>query len=245
MRVLVTRPAEDAGPLARALEAMGAEPVLFPLTRIELLPLPPLDWEGVAGTIVTSKNALRAIAGTEHAGARNRPLFCTGKGTAAMAHALGFPDVCEGPGTATGLPDTIGARLPAGARLLYLAGVHLAFDMDSALTSRGYSLQKIVCYEAVAVTQFSPEIASRLRQRRLDAVILMSPRAARIFGALVTAGNFGEDAAHLLAYCLSGTIAKTLQTAAEGRKRVAGRPDLEALLDLLRIDMAQDGTMVS
>jgi uroporphyrinogen-III synthase len=247
MRVLVTRPAEDAGELARRVEAFGGMPVLFPLTRIEMLPLPPVDWDGIAAVVATSKNALRALGGSDQlTAARQRPVFCTGKGTAKLARSLEFADVREGPGTAAGLPDTIAAHLPPGAgKLLYLAGEHLAFDLESALGERGYSLQKIVCYIAEAATEFNAAILTELRADRLDAVILMSPRGAKIFDGLIAAGNLRENAARLRAYCLSDAVAKALHCVETGRKRIASRPDVESLLALLRNDMMQDGTTVS
>jgi uroporphyrinogen-III synthase len=247
MRVLVTRPAEDAGELARRVEALGAEPVVFPLTRIEMLPLPPVDWDGVAAIIATSKNALRALGGSDQlTAARRRPVFCTGKGTAKMARSLQFADVREGPGTAAGLPDTIVQHLPPGAgKLRYLAGEHLAFDLESALGERGYTLQKIVCYTAEAATEFSAAILDEFRAQRLDAVILMSPRGAKIFDDLIAAHNLRENAVKLRAYCLSDAVAKALHCVEAGRKRIASRPDVESLLALLRSDMMQDDTTVS
>ncbi len=247
MHVLVTRPAEDAGELARRVEALGAEPVVFPLTRINILPLPSVDWDGVAAIVATSKNALRALGGSDQLNAAlRRPVFCTGKGTAKMARSLEFAEVREGPGTAAGLPDTIAAALPPDAgKLLYLAGEHLAFDLESAISQRGYSLQKIVCYTAEAATEFNAAVLGEFHAQRLDAVILMSPRGAKIFDDLIAAHNLRENTARLRAYCLSDAVAKALHCVEAGRKRIASHPDVETLLALLRSDMMQDDTTVS
>ena len=62
MRLLVTRPEPDAGREAEALAARGHEAVLAPLLKIEFTRDVPLDFAGVQALIVTSRNALRAMA---------------------------------------------------------------------------------------------------------------------------------------------------------------------------------------
>ncbi|MGQ3075829.1 MAG: uroporphyrinogen-III synthase, partial [Ferrovibrionaceae bacterium] len=62
MRILVTRPAEQAAETARHLAALGHDVLIDPLLEIVARPgdLPPLD--GVAAVLVTSVNGARALA---------------------------------------------------------------------------------------------------------------------------------------------------------------------------------------
>src|SRR5690606_34319874 len=62
MRVLVTRPEPDARQEADALRARGYEPVLAPLLDIEFLKGVSLDLDGAQAVVITSRNALRALA---------------------------------------------------------------------------------------------------------------------------------------------------------------------------------------
>lgn len=62
MRVIVTRPREQAGPLVERLEALGHEVVACPLIEIEPLPDEPIDASGYEWLIVTSPNGADAIA---------------------------------------------------------------------------------------------------------------------------------------------------------------------------------------
>src|SRR5680860_747701 len=79
MRVLVTRPEFDATREAEALTARGHEPVLAPLLAIEFLPGVSLDLDGAQALIVTSRNALRALAAhAELKQALALPLFAGG-----------------------------------------------------------------------------------------------------------------------------------------------------------------------
>ncbi len=79
MRVIVTRPRGQAGPLADALEALGAEIVECPLIEIERTSDAPVDGAGYDWLIVTSPNGANEIARR----GRNLPrIAAVGPGTA-------------------------------------------------------------------------------------------------------------------------------------------------------------------
>ena len=91
MRVLVTRPEPDATRQAERLAARGHEPVLAPLLAIESATDTPPELEGAQALIVTSRNALRALAShPDLATALQLPLFAVGEATAKAATDLGF-----------------------------------------------------------------------------------------------------------------------------------------------------------
>ena len=62
MKVIVTRPRSQAGPLVTALEALGAEVVACPLIEIERTSDEPIDGAGYDWLIVTSPNGADEIA---------------------------------------------------------------------------------------------------------------------------------------------------------------------------------------
>src|SRR5260221_1467732 len=62
MRILITRPREDAEPFAQALIALGHEAVIEPLLEIFYLPGPALDLVGVQAILLTSASGARAVA---------------------------------------------------------------------------------------------------------------------------------------------------------------------------------------
>ena len=61
MRLFVTRPEPDATREADTLSALGHEPVRAALLEIEFLEDVPLNLEGAQATVITSRNALRAL----------------------------------------------------------------------------------------------------------------------------------------------------------------------------------------
>ena len=79
MKVIVTRPRAQAGPLADALEALGADIVACPLIEIERTSDEPVDGAGYDWLIVTSPNGANEIARR----GRNLPrIAAVGPGTA-------------------------------------------------------------------------------------------------------------------------------------------------------------------
>src|SRR5438874_13037474 len=62
MRLLLTRPRDDAEPLANSLKLRGHEPIIAPLMEIRFVPGAEIPLTGAQGLIVTSANAVRAFA---------------------------------------------------------------------------------------------------------------------------------------------------------------------------------------
>lgn len=234
MRVLITRPAEDAEALAEAVCARGHEPVIAPLSviRHETPAAPP---EPPAATIFTSRNAVRALAGVPWASDLHAlPAYCVGAASAQAARAAGFVKVIAGGGTGALLAEHIAsAHRPGHGPLLYLTGDHLAFDMQAALAARGLTVLRRVVYRSELVPALPGAVLGALRNGSLDAVMLMSPRAARHFARLVQDTGGTEEAARLTCYCLSWPVADALGPLGAAEIRVAAQPSRAALIDLL------------
>ena len=234
MRLLVTRPEPDGSRQAEKLRAMGHEPVLAPLLAIEMLPGVVLRLDGAQAVIVTSRNVFRAVAARpELIEARNLPLYAVGDATAQVAAEFGFRQIIAGPGTGEQLAGVIARELdPGKGALVHLAGGILAFDMKSALESKGFTIRQPVLYQAVAADALPPEASALLLEGRLDGAIFMSPRTAAIFSGLVAAEGAVTQASQLRCYCLSQAVADAV--APLGAKVVvAPHPREEELLALI------------
>ena len=236
MRILVTRPAPDGAKQAAALLARGHEPVLAPLLTVEF-EQPILDLDGVQALVVTSRNALRALAGHKQAGQTLRlPLYAVGEATAAEARRMGFADVIAGPGRAADLAARLRAeRDPEKGALLHLAGEALAFDLTSALP--GFDLRQPVLYRTIPVARLTEEALTLLRASEFYGAILMSPRTAEILVTLLHKEGATEPASRLICYCLSEAVAEAA-TPLGSRRRVAATPREEDILALIDSDAA-------
>jgi uroporphyrinogen-III synthase len=240
MRIVVTRPAEDAEAMAAALSRRGHDVHIHPLLEVVFRPLSYSQFYAVSALIVTSRNALRSLAASETLSeARACPVYCVGEATAGYAMHLGFSDVRTGPGTAKGLADYI-LQMPKRERqgvFLYLTGEHLAFDLQAELKAHGVSVGRAIAYE----TREMPEAATRQLVEKLnegvDGVILMSPHTASVFARILKQAKVPKANSPLTCYCLSKAVAAPLQQIVNIAIRIAPKPteaDLLALTDEAR-----------
>jgi uroporphyrinogen-III synthase len=187
MRVLVTRPAAEAERTGAALFAAGHEPILAPVmaiaaiaeghqaleTALDRAPPP-------AALLITSANALHALASPLVARLAALPVFAVGVGTAAAARAIGCYAVTAAAGDADALAKLVVERCPAGSRLLYLAAEDRRPTLEAALAAR-YGLETIVVYRAAALAVLPPAVAAAIKAGAVDAALHFSVRSARLF----------------------------------------------------------------
>jgi uroporphyrinogen-III synthase len=234
MRVLVTRPESDAQDEVEELAARGHEGIVSPLLVIEQVKDVALDLDGAQALIVTSRNALRALS--KHPAldaARALPLFAVGEATARAAREVGFAEVIEGPGNGAGLAELIVEKAePSAGALVHLAGETLAFDLKSALQARGFSVTAPVLYRAVPATELTAAALRSIKDGKLDGVILMSPRTAKTFLALLERYGAVMQGKRVVCYCISDSVAEML-TPLGFRVRVAAHKRAEDVLALL------------
>jgi uroporphyrinogen III methyltransferase/synthase len=118
MKVIVTRPAAQAAPLAEALERLGHEPVLCPVVAIESLGDGAIDTTGYDWVVITSANGATEFA-RRRTGSLPR-VAAIGPGTADALAARGIgvdlvPSVSTQEGLVAELPRPAGRVLFAGA----------------------------------------------------------------------------------------------------------------------------------
>ncbi len=119
MRVIVTRPEEHAAELVERLVALGHEPVLCPLVRIEPLGEgAPVDVAGYDWVVVTSRTGAAALA--RRARGELPRVAAIGPGTAAELAVHGItaalvPEVSTQEGLVAAFPRPAGRVLFAGA----------------------------------------------------------------------------------------------------------------------------------
>lgn len=229
MRVIVTRPEEDAGPLRQTLEALGHSVILQPLMTIAPragVTIPTRPWQAV---VATSANGIRALS--DPAALHGLPLLTVGPQSLKAAQDAGFPRAEAHGGDVDGLAaHVIDTHRPADGPILYLSGAETAGDLQGRLSAAGFDCHRLVLYDAVPATQLG-EAAQALRHGSADAVLLYSPRSARIWVRLVEAEELKAEAAALPSLCLSRNVAAALP---EGfTVLVAEKPENAAMLRLL------------
>ena len=235
MAILVTRPLPDGETTAGALRTRGFEVVLAPMLRFEPVAFHD-DGDAYGAVVVTSANALRAIAPRLPGSPLLKlPLFAVGDHTADAARGCGFANVISAKSDADGLRERVLASVKAKALkktspLLYLAGADLARDLPGELGERGFTVVTQTTYRMVAVPSLPDEARRAFAANEVNAVLHYSRRSARAFLEAVRAAGVEISALSLPQGCLSAAIATVLRDAGAARVFVASAPDEGALL---------------
>ncbi len=231
MRVLVTRPEEDAGALVAALAARGFEALVEPMLTVTAAPgvTGPLDLDGVQALLFTSANGVRALA--RLAAHRDLPVFTVGDASAEAARAAGFVAVESAGGDVDALARLAVARLNPADGVLYQAAASQGDgDLKVALEAAGFTLRREVLYETVPASDLSSTLRRELAAGQVAAATFFSPRTAEIFAGLVEKLGLSGACAETTAICLSAAVAERLGGLEWRALRVAERPNQAALL---------------
>jgi uroporphyrinogen-III synthase len=221
MRVLITRPIEDAVRTAVALRAAGHEPLLAPIFAIR--PVRHVAPTGIDALIATSANALRhAQLGDVP---RATPVFTVGDMTAAEAQSCGFSDVRSASGDSADLAALLRRAMPANSRIAWLCGLHRRDEAIQTLADI-FTIQIVETYENAAMAALPEAIATALKARELDAALHFSRRSADMFAQLVAAAGLEAEAQALLHVFIS----QAAQVHWFSRRSVASTSDLPAMV---------------
>ncbi|HYW16074.1 MAG TPA: uroporphyrinogen-III synthase [Allosphingosinicella sp.] len=206
MKLLVLRPEPGASETAARARALGLDPIVAPLFRIEKVEGPPIEAGRYEAVLLTSAN-----------GARNAPpgltallCFAVGERTAAAARSAGFGEVRTGPCDGS-----------AAAAMMAAAGVskalHLCGRDHLAVEAAGIAIERHIVYSAEPVPR-----------GRFD-----GPAVALIHSARAGA-RFAELAGAREGIALAAISPAAAAAAGEGwaAKAVAAAPRDQALLEV-------------
>jgi uroporphyrinogen-III synthase len=230
VRLLLTRPENDAERTAAALRAKGHHVVLAPLLRIEPVHDVQIGAGPWAAILVTSANAASAIA--RIAQLRALPVFAVGRRSADAMRAAGFAAVTSADGNASDLARLVAERMPRPGRLLYLAGEDRTADLAGDLGARGFTVETTVVYRAIAETDLPPAAAAALNGG-VDGVLHFSRRSATAFVDASRAAGLLAAALRGAHFCLSKQVAEPLVEAGAADIRIPQRPNEADLLALI------------
>ncbi len=233
MRLLITRPQEDASPVADLLRARGFDVVIEPLMTIRYETTEPVVLSGVQGVLITSANGVRALARVTEL--RDVPLLAVGAASARAARDLGFEQVAESGGDVAALADVAQTRFdPQIGPLIHVAGTVTAGDLGGQLETAGFTVDRRVLYDARPVAALSPGLCEMLAAGEIDGVLLYSARTAGLWVSLLAAAGLSEPGKKMTAFCLAPAVAHALAPLTGLLVSVAPTPDQDALLALLQ-----------
>ncbi|MGX9391315.1 uroporphyrinogen-III synthase [Nitrobacteraceae bacterium UC4446_H13] len=239
MTILVTRPSPDHASTAATLRGKGFDVLLAPMLRFEPIAFEPDADAHFDAVLVTSVNALRALA---EASVRQRwlttPLYAVGERTAQAARDLGFARVMAANGDGASLRDLVVAQMRAkvlkkSATLLYLAAADRAVNLDDELSPFGLEVVTVTTYRMIATPDLPEDVCAAFTAGRIEAVLHYSARSAHSFVAAARAAGLEITALAVPHCCISANVATVLREAGATQVAVAGAPDEDALLEAL------------
>lgn len=230
MKILVTRPAADAVPLAEALAARGHEVIAEPLLTVRDEPgaaaALDLALPGAQAILFTSANGVRAFAAA--ASRRDLPVFAVGDTTAAAARVAGFTAVESAQGDVEDLAALVQTRLkPANGPLLHAAASEVAGDLAGQLGAGGFEVRRVVVYRTEPAAELSEAAIDALASGNLAAALFFSPRTASTFVSLVEQAGLAASCRRVVAVALSAAV-ETVLTKLEWRRIVVAREPNQA-----------------
>jgi uroporphyrinogen-III synthase len=230
MRVLLTRPRQQAEATAARLRELGHEPILAPLLSIrpscERPPAGPYD-----ALIVTSANAVPALEPFE----TKTRVFAVGTRTADAARSSGFREVFAAEGDAASLSSLIVRSLSSGARLLHLAGRDHKAEPRASLLAAGFAVETFIAYEAQPATALPHELRDAMLGEGIDAALHYSRRTVEAAIALCAAAGLIDRFLALRHACLAEDVALPLRERGVRRLILARAPEEASLLSALAL----------
>ncbi len=227
MRVLITRPEEDAVRIAEILKVRGHEPVIAPLLRTNFHDGPEISLDGVQAILATSANGVRALV--RRTPRRDVNLFAVGPQTEEEARAHGFTSVRN----ANGDSRTLAAATrewasPGKGILLHVKGAEADGTLATVLKADGFDVRTLVLYD-VADIGLPENARARLVNREIEAALFFSARSARLF----TDRAVGLPLENVIAACISASTADALTPLNFKKIRIAAAPNQDSLLACL------------
>lgn len=200
-RIVVTRAAEQAQELIRALESLGAQVSLLPLVRFA----PPGDWGPVESALeriatfdwvlFTSQNAVRFFAGRaaqlhlENRWPRPPKIAAVGPATASAAEQEGFQvDHTAQEHTGEALAQELSSQL-GGRSVLLPRSDRADGRLPEALRKIGAQVTEVIAYRTAPPESPDSEIASAFVEGRVDAIVFASPSAFHNLAGFLGAGE--------------------------------------------------------
>jgi len=188
--ILITRHPADCAELQDKLTPCGITLRPYPVLRLEDVEND-AGWATVDGNsgpgdrpiwlVMASPRAPKRIA--TQCRKRNTewlldiPVAVIGDGTATASKAAGLEPDLIGPGTGIGLAKMLNSRLTSPSTVIYACGHHRRPELPDALEAAGHTVVPLVVYrmQATPPRELPPLGPS------LDAVVVTSPRATRLY----------------------------------------------------------------
>ncbi len=243
-RVLIARPADQAGELADRLRALGIDPVVVPTVAIA----PPESWTDVdlalgrLGTydwvLFTSANGVHMLLNRRKAIGMTEPMpaalrwAAVGPGTAAALAGYGMTGVWL---PSRYLGESAGGELPAatGQRVLRVRGQSASPAAAETLRVRGVVVDEVVAYQTIEAPRESEPLLRRAWEEGVDGIIFTSASTVRGFAALAARVGIDDDIGSVLTVAVGPVTAQAMEAAGWEVGAVATQHSIDGIVTVI------------
>ena len=124
---------------------------------------------------------------------------------------------------------------PEDGSLLHIAGSSVAGDLIKLLSNRGFQCSREVLYKTNNSRRLSDSTIADIKQNKIDAVMLYSPRSAEIFVELVRKARLVRSCQNIILICLSDAVYKKTLKIQWKEVKTSSEPNQGAIIKLVSI----------
>ncbi|MGB4191133.1 MAG: uroporphyrinogen-III synthase [Rickettsiales bacterium] len=222
MKIIITRPLDEARILAKKLEILGYQTILAPLLEIKFTKN--VDFNQLynyQAIIITSRNAIKAIAKVD----KGLKLLILGKESYDYAKSLGFFN-CIFVGENI---EQLKNNILNYDNLLYLSGA----DVTDDLKSLKQKIDRKIIYKAEQIINPSEELLGIIKQDQLKICLFLSARTAQAFANIIVNNGLKQYCKSIISLTLSNKIAHNLEHLNFNACYVTQEATLNSLVNLI------------
>ncbi len=209
--ILICRSQKHSGHIDEALRKPDSSLFFEPLFEVIKITAEIEQIKNYEILIVTSANACDAII--ESAFARSGQIFAVGVRTAKVLQQAGFNNVLYAKeNNAEALYKLILSHSNKRAKMLYLHGSIISFDMVKNLAKEGFDVKGLNCYKIIENERFSENLLGKVAKIQFNEVLLFSKNSAKIFYNLCQKHNMLEYFRSSQIFCLSDEIVREIKS---------------------------------
>ncbi len=224
MKILVTRPNDQAKEFAQELIKRNFTPIISPLLEISLKKTEEIDSidqvEVISHILITSCNAIHALAPLD----RNVKIYTIGENTFNKTKELGFINVCL---LGEDVED-LKKNLNHEEKILYFSGDQLSYDFIDFP-----NVKREIVYYSKFIKDPNQEFFKFFSTKESKIITLFSLRTAKNLIYLIRKNNLQNNCHNIILVCLSEKISTAQENIRFKACYYPNRPNILELIKLL------------
>ena len=185
----------------------GHNLIHLPTLKIKPLKISPINFKNFDAVIFTSSNAVRNLKLKSEQ--ESIKCFCVGSITEKIARSSGFTNTISAAGNVAALKNIISNSREIGrsARLVYICGDNISFDLETDLCKEGFKVTKIINYSSEKIELVSDHTLNLIKKYPVNATFVYSIRSAEALINIINNYSLAPIMTQSRLMCISNKIA--------------------------------------